>query len=39
MSLFFLEELNIDIDHEMFTKDGTSKVSGLQALHAVTPSG
>ncbi|MDH4552742.1 restriction endonuclease [Pseudomonas sp. BN607] len=32
MSLFFLEELNIDIDHEMFTKDGTSKAKRLRYL-------
>lgn len=32
MREFFLEELNIDIDHEMFSKDGTSKVIRLRCL-------
>lgn len=32
MGLFFLEELNIDIDHEMFTKEGTSKAKRLRYL-------
>ena len=32
MSEFFLEELEIDIDHEMFSKDGTSKAKRLRCL-------
>lgn len=32
MGEFFLEELNIDIDHEMFSKDGTSKARRLRCL-------
>lgn len=32
MGEFFLEELNIDIDHAMFSKDGTSKAKRLRCL-------
>ncbi|VVQ32541.1 hypothetical protein PS947_03037 [Pseudomonas fluorescens] len=32
MGIFFLEELNIDIDHVMFSKDGTSKAKRLRCL-------
>lgn len=32
MSDFFLEELEIDIDHEMFSRDGTSKARRLRCL-------
>lgn len=32
MSEFFLEELEIDIDHEMFSEDGTSKAKRLRCL-------
>ncbi|MEW5669049.1 restriction endonuclease [Pseudomonas putida] len=32
MGLFFLEELSIDIDHEMFRKEGTSKAKRLRYL-------
>lgn len=32
MGLFFLEELNIDIDHEMFSKEGKSKAKRLRFL-------
>lgn len=32
MSEFFLEELNIDIDHAMFSKDGSSKAKRLRCL-------
>lgn len=32
MSEFFLEELEIDIDHEMFSRDGTSKARRLRCL-------
>ncbi|WP_223527282.1 restriction endonuclease [Pseudomonas sp. BF-B-26] len=32
MGNFFLEELNIDIDHAMFSKDGTSKAKRLRCL-------
>ncbi len=32
MSEFFIEELEIDIDHEMFSRDGTSKARRLRCL-------